>query len=164
MAVQVDLLGEETVQMTSPETSGAPAYTNNQDLLRDMFGSSDIQSPASIVPQRSNVDDILGLFGSTAPAASTVTSSPPANDQFNLFTNKTTAPAPTTTAQTHAASSAYDKNGLKITLTPQTNAARPGMVNILARFHASTTAPVTGLNFQAAVPKVSQEECFYTMF
>jgi AP-1 complex subunit gamma-1 len=43
---------------------------------------------------------------------------------------------------------------LKITLTPQTSAARPGLVNILARFQVSGANPANGVNFQAAVPKV----------
>ena len=46
----------------------------------------------------------------------------------------------------------YEKNGLKITLTPTTNPARPEIVNITARFTA-TGANVSGVNFQAAVPK-----------
>jgi hypothetical protein len=49
---------------------------------------------------------------------------------------------------------------LKVTLTPQTSAARPGVVNILARFQVSGTNPAIALNFQAAVPKVVSEWCF----
>ena len=51
---------------------------------------------------------------------------------------------------------AYEKNELKITLTPQTSAQRPGVVNILARFQVMGSVPVQGLAFQAAVPKVSE--------
>jgi AP-1 complex subunit gamma-1 len=54
-----------------------------------------------------------------------------------------------------AAYSAYEKNGLKITLTPQTNPAKPGYINILARFQVMGASAANGLSFQAAVPKVS---------
>ena len=49
---------------------------------------------------------------------------------------------------------AYDKNELRISLTPQTSAQKPGVVNILARFQVTGSTPATGINFQAAVPKV----------
>jgi len=42
---------------------------------------------------------------------------------------------------------------MNITFVPQVNAAHPGMVIILARFTAADET-VSGLNFQAAVPKV----------
>lgn len=51
---------------------------------------------------------------------------------------------------------AYEKNGLKITLTPKTAPSPNGqqtMVQILARFTASET--VEGVGFQVAVPRVS---------
>lgn len=48
---------------------------------------------------------------------------------------------------------AYDKNGLKITLTPKVSPAQPGVVQILARF--TSTQSVDSVNFQVAVPKVS---------
>jgi len=51
---------------------------------------------------------------------------------------------------------AYAKNELKITLTPQTSASRPGVVNIMARFQVTGSNAASGLNFQAAVPKVNR--------
>jgi AP-1 complex subunit gamma-1 len=54
---------------------------------------------------------------------------------------------------------AYEKNGLRITLTPQTSPTRPGVVMILARFQVTGGEAVTGLSFQAAVPKVCLPFC-----
>jgi len=45
---------------------------------------------------------------------------------------------------------------MKITLTPQVSAAKPGVVNILARFQVSGGNAATAMNFQAAVPRTQQ--------
>ena len=50
---------------------------------------------------------------------------------------------------------AYDKNDLVISLTPQRSTTQPGVVDILARFQVKGSTAVNGLNFQVAVPKVS---------
>jgi AP-1 complex subunit gamma-1 len=63
--------------------------------------------------------------------------------------------APPTATARFPSYTAYDKNELKITLTPQTSAAKPGIVLILARFQVTGSNEATSLNFQAAVPKVS---------
>lgn len=49
---------------------------------------------------------------------------------------------------------AYEKNELKVTLTPQTNPNKPGIVNVLARFQVTGQNLASGLSFQVAVPKV----------
>ncbi|KAG1829523.1 Coatomer/clathrin adaptor appendage, Ig-like subdomain-containing protein, partial [Suillus subalutaceus] len=115
-------------------------------------------------PQKSSVQDILGLFDSSpspalsAPAPSSTTSafatfSPQPQSQAppQPSPQQQHPPAPRLTSYT-----AYDKQELKITLTPQTSAARPGVVNIMARFQVSGSNAATGLNFQAAVPKSQQ--------
>ena len=75
---------------------------------------------------------------------------------------QTAAPAPVPTAVATAQPpapqqiqeySAYEKNGLQITLRPRVSAARPGLVLVTARFEATGLAAITGINFQAAVPK-----------
>jgi len=48
---------------------------------------------------------------------------------------------------------AYEKNGLKVSLGPQVSATRAGVVLVNARFEATAAAAVTGINFQAALPK-----------
>jgi AP-1 complex subunit gamma-1 len=80
----------------------------------------------------------------TAPAPSPSTSSAPS----------AAAPASQPAKPQLQSYTAYEKNGLKITLTPKVNPAQQGMVQILARFTA-TGDGVRNVNFQAAVPKVS---------
>lgn len=152
-----------------PVVNGQATH-NNQDLLAEIFGSSPAapsptpgRTPSiSSQPQKSSVQDILGLFDSSpspspaspAPAPSTAafaTFSPQPQSQAppRASPQQQHPPAPRLTSYT-----AYEKQELKITLTPQTSAARPGVVNIMARFQVSGSNTATGLNFQAAVPKV----------
>jgi len=58
------------------------------------------------------------------------------------------------TAPRLTAYTAYEKNDLKITLTPQTSVAKPGIVMVLAKFTVQNSSGASGINFQAAVPKV----------
>jgi AP-1 complex subunit gamma-1 len=157
--------------------NGQPTGTvqSNQDLLAEIFGPSTSISSAPATassppsqPQRSKVDDILNLFGtsggnnlSSAPATPHPSVVPPSytSPPSSLFTptqaQSQSPPTPAVAAQPRLTSyTAYDKNDIKITLTPQTSAARPGVVMILARFQVSGSEPATGLSFQAAVPKV----------
>ncbi|KAI0821603.1 gamma-adaptin [Irpex lacteus] len=166
-----NLLGDDIV--TSPTTNGAAgaaaALQNNQDLLAEIFGSSApassaLTAAASPPPaQKSTVDDILGLFGNSAPAAAaspapaiatSPVTQPSASSAFAL--PQTQSPPPQPAPPKLTAYPAYDKNELRISLTPQTNPQRPGVVNILARFQVTGSTPVTGLTFQAAVPKSQQ--------
>ena len=139
---------------------------SNQDLLAEIFGSSSTPSaPSPAAPaqsQKSTVQDILGLFDSpAAPSTSTPVQTqapvlPVSNggaSAFSLPQAQTPPPQPAQPAQPRlTAYPAYDKNELRITLTPQV--PKPGVVNILARFQVTGNTPATGLNFQAAVPKV----------
>lgn len=143
---------------------------SNQDILAEIFGSSSetsTTSPPPAQPQKSSVDDILGLFGSSSTPAAAVPQTPSALPSYpatpataipSSFHAAAAVPATpaTPSAPRHTAYTAYEKNGLKITLTPQTSAAKPGYVVIQARFQATTSSPVTGITFQAAVPKVRQ--------
>ena len=166
----MDLLGDDAATVTSPTVSiPQNSAKSNQSLLEEIFGpgpSASAQSPASPAtqPQKSSVNDILGLFDST-PAAPAASASPPLVDSSpaSLFSpTPATQPKPTPAPQPAAPNTtpklqsyaAYDKNELRISLTPQTSALRPGVVNILARFQVTGSTPAAGLNFQAAVPKV----------
>jgi AP-1 complex subunit gamma-1 len=134
----------------------------------EIFGSSSPTpaAPATApAPQKSAVDDILSLFGNSSsptPAAAAAPSQPPAMARGSLFDlgdisspAPTPAPAPAPAPKPQLTSyTAYEKNDLKITLTPQTNPTKPGLVLILARFQVSGITPATGISFQAAVPKV----------
>ncbi|KAG8884936.1 clathrin associated protein complex large subunit [Tulasnella sp. 331] len=156
-------------------THPATAPQNTQDLLADIFGSSS-ETAASPTPQtqassKSSVNDILGLFGSTSTPPN-VTQSQSQQTQPTLFSTspttisnpmmllgQTAATTPQTAVEARPAAQSYmafDKNGLRIVLTPQVSASRPGIVNIMARFQVSGSDTATNVNFQAAVPRTQQ--------
>ncbi|KAG1878591.1 adaptin N terminal region-domain-containing protein [Suillus tomentosus] len=165
-----DLLGDEVAPPT-PIVNGQATH-NNHDLLAEIFGSSPAapspthgRTPSiSPQPQKSSVQDILGLFDSSPSPVSPAPAPSPATSAFATFSPQSQSQAPPRPSpqQQHPPAprltsyTAYDKQELKITLTPQTSAARPGVVNIMARFQVSGSNAATGLNFQAAVPKSQQ--------
>ena len=164
-------MGDESSSPTTAAPPSAAQQQTTQDLLADIFGSSDASStpaPTSPTAPSSNVNDIMSLFGSTSlspqptgyssPPASTST---PSNDLFSTLASTPAAPAPAPApAPTPSAPQpheAYNGNGLKITLTPIRDSNNRSVVNILAKF--TSTQPVQSVNFQAAVPKV---RCFFS--
>ncbi|KNZ74565.1 AP-1 complex subunit gamma-1 [Termitomyces sp. J132] len=154
-----DLLGDD---VASTSVSEASSVQRNQDLLADIFGtSSTTPATASPAPSRqATIDNILDLFGSSTTITPSSSTSPPpptaapAPSAFTLV--QTQSPPPQPPAPKLTAYTAYEKNELKITLTPQTNAAKPGVVMILARFQVTGGNAASGINFQAAVPKSQQ--------
>jgi len=157
------LLGDELVQTPAGSGNNQPAVNtqSNHDLLAEIFGSSSsTPAPAPVSQRKAAVDDIMGLFGGpgvTSPAPQTPFPSavPPVTP--SVFTPAQAASPPTAPVppqQKLTSYPAYDKNDLKITLTPQTSPAKPGVVMILARFQVTGGEAATGLSFQAAVPKV----------
>ncbi|KAI3619637.1 ap-1 complex subunit gamma-1 [Moniliophthora roreri] len=167
-----DLIGLDDSISTS--SANGLATQGSQDLLNEIFstttpstssgGGGAAPAPKS---QQSTIDDILGLFGTpsnTAPASAppppgfNSASSPPPTDPVSAFSlPQSKSPAPQVpTAPKLTPYTAYEKNNLKITLTPQTSAAKPGVVMILARFQVTGSSAATGLQFQAAVPKSQQ--------
>ncbi|OSD05519.1 Adaptor protein complex AP-1 gamma subunit [Trametes coccinea BRFM310] len=171
-----DLLGDDLT--STPATNGQPAVPATQDLLAEIFGNSapsasaSTASPAPAPAQRNIAQDILGLFDTpSAPAAAPATAAqPPFGAQSSLFgaaapatvsppvPQATSPPIPSVAPAAPAPTgyTAYDKNELRVTLTPQTSPTRPGLVRILAHFTATGSNPLSGLNFQAAVPKSQQ--------
>lgn len=168
----LDLMGDEmpASPSTSSQPAGAASALSNHDLLADIFGTGSAMpsSSSSAAPSqapRSAVDDIMGLFGSTDSAAASAPPSNPNSTAADLFSSHlstpapapASAPAPAAPASTGPqAYSAYDKNGLKITLTPRASPTQPGVIQILARFNATSGTPIEGVNFQAAVPRTQQ--------
>jgi AP-1 complex subunit gamma-1 len=151
-SVEADLLGDEA-SPTSP--TPVVAQRNAQDLLADIFAAGSTTATSPSATHRSTVDDILGLFNTPTPSAPSHPPIAEAPSQPSLFSlPQTQTPPPPPAAPRLMPYTAYDKNELKITLTPQVNPTKPGVVMILARFQVSGSNPVTGLNFQAAVPKV----------
>lgn len=155
-------MGDEPASPSTPSSaSTAPASTVTHDLLADIFGSSSISTPAPTPPTaptgapRSAVDDIMGLFGpstTTTPAAAPIRSQMPATVAPSPQPQPRAAPSaqPAMTAYT-----AYEKNGLKITLTPRASPTQAGVIQILAKFTSYEGSVVKNVNFQAAVPRVS---------
>lgn len=168
---QGDLIGDE---VTTPAIAQPVISKSNKDLLLEIFGdSSTSNGPVSARPpqpsQKNAVDDIMSLFGSSsivpasAPAAApppSYVSTPPAPSAFSMPQSQLQPQSPALSSVPPAAPprmtayTAYEKNELKVTLTPQTSPAKPGVVIILARFQAMGGNEVAALNFQAAVPKV----------
>ena len=162
--VKSDLLADEASPLQMPANGPTTNTQTNQDLLAEIFGSSTpstVAPPSSAAPApRSTVDDILGLFGSStstsaAPAPTPVTASTPSAFSFSQTQSSPPPPTPSqaTPASRLTAYTAYDQNGLKVTLTPQASPAKPGIVMIQARFQVTGGSPASGINFQAAVPK-----------
>ncbi|KAI0820784.1 Adaptor protein complex AP-1 gamma subunit [Trametes gibbosa] len=163
-----DLLGDDLA--STPATNGQPAVPATQDLLAEIFGSSAPATTGTSAPapaQRNIAQDILGLFDS--PSAPAQAQAPAyAAAQSSLFGGAAPAatasppvpqaasPPPAAAAPAATGYTAYDKNELRVTLTPQTSPTRPGLVRILAHFVATGANALSGLNFQAAVPKSQQ--------
>lgn len=173
----VDLMGDEGA--TVDASAATPASSQNtHDLLADIFGDSGPASAPATTPKASNpVNDIMSLFGNSSSASSAPS---PLNDLSSLgngldsmaSAQKAPSVSPVSTGPSAASSAtavaaapqkpsmqsypAYDKNGLNITLTPRVNPNSPGMVQILAKFTASGSQSIEGVNFQAAVPKTQQ--------
>lgn len=161
-------MGASSSNVTSP-TSSQPAQKSTNDIM-DLFGSSSSNSAAggsgmgmaglggmsSQNPPPTNgsgLDSLnsglqgLDIFGGGSGSSSTST---PAPTQAQVSTPA--APVASTSPQSYTA---YDQKGLKISLSPAISPARPDVVNITARFECTGMDSVQGVNFQAAVPKVS---------
>ncbi|KAG9309518.1 adaptin N terminal region-domain-containing protein [Chiua virens] len=173
-----DLIGDDITSPT-PQFNGQTVQ-DSQDLLAEIFGTgapsntstSASPQPASSIlpqPQKSSIQDILGLFDASPSPTSPLSAPSPSASPLALSLPQTQVQPPVQTqtppppAQQQPSTiprltsyTAYEKNELKITLTPQTSAARPGVINIMARFQVSGTNMATGLHFQAAVPKSQQ--------
>lgn len=143
--------------MSISNTSSHVPAQNNQDLLAEIFGNGTPSTQSPVAP-KSSVNDILGLFGSSELSSSSPApsfASPPTQTSAFSPVQAQSPPQPSAPAQSRLTSyTAYEKNEMKITLTPQTSAAKPGVVNILARFQVSGGNAATAMNFQAAVPRV----------
>ncbi|ORY34120.1 putative gamma-adaptin [Naematelia encephala] len=160
----VDLIGDDSTPI-SATTNGATSGPSTQDLLADIFGTSNDTAPnpaPTAAAPRNAAADIMSLFDTSSPAPSAAQAAP-SQSAGNLFDVTTNAPAPASTPVPAAPQAArqqlqsypaYDKHGLKITLTPKVSPTQPGVVQILARFTASEK--VEGINFQIAVPKTQQ--------
>ena len=165
LSLKADLLVDDLSAPSEPVVAVPGGHKTNEDLLAEIFGGSTATSspatptPAS-QPQKSTANDILSLFDSPAPsappqAARTTTTTSSLFDLASSVTPSAPPPKPTAAAPKLPSYTAYDKNDLVISLTPQRSTTQPGVVDILARFQVKGNAVATNLNFQVAVPKVS---------
>lgn len=157
----------------SPEASGpsAPQGQTTQDLLADIFGTSDDSPSPSLspsgAPPKSSVNDILGLFDSSSISAASpkgsyttppphLPPSPAPNAMGDLFSAISSTPGVVSPPipQAPQEHEVYSQHGLRITLTGVRDAANPLVANILAKFSAAQ--PTAGVSFQAAVPKAQR--------
>ncbi|KAK9479998.1 adaptin N terminal region-domain-containing protein [Lipomyces japonicus] len=110
-------------------------------LLGDVFSNGNgneagqVAAPAEVTNK--GVNDIVGLLGATPSASS--------------------APSNISSGPTYTA---YEQNGLKLTLSPIRDGSTPeGVVNIVAKFtNTNHSGTVSAINFQVAVPKTQKVE------
>lgn len=156
-------MGDDTSTIATPSTS---TKQSTQDLLADIFGSSNEESISSVALSSSNsvvsagkssVNDILGLFDSASISSSPVAHQISTSSSGSLFDSAPiSAPSPpiVTQAKSYVA---YESNGLKITLEPKKDPNRDNVLNVLVRFEAVGLAAgerFEEVGFMAAVPKV----------
>ncbi len=170
---KADLLGDDVPSASEHAVSVPGGQKTNEDLLAEIFGGSNTMSPpaptSASQPQRTTANDILSLFDSPPPSASTQATSPATASLFSLTSNVAPAPAaaappPKPAAPKLQSYTAYNKNDLMVSLTPQRSATQKGVVDILAGFQVTGSSPVTGINFQVAVPKVSMRGAHSEIF
>ncbi|WVQ72600.1 hypothetical protein IAR50_002158 [Cryptococcus sp. DSM 104548] len=169
----VDLIGDDS----APNTAGvaAPTGPSTQDLLADIFGSSsEVASPGAATTgqaPKSAANDIMSLFDASPASPPVSAPNGGGGSLFDLVSPSSTpappsAPSPIPAKAPAAAPAppkaqlesypAYDKNALKITLTPKVSPTQPGVVQVLARFTASGGEVIENVNLQVAVPKTQQ--------
>ncbi|CAO1619637.1 unnamed protein product [Sympodiomycopsis kandeliae] len=153
---------------------------NTHDLLADIFGgggetpstsgtTSSSSKPTTTTTTSAN--DILDLFGNASVSESSSSTAAPSSSSsglgdLDIFGSSSTpsnvtsptpsaakpSPSPSSSSSAIRPYTAYEKHGLKITLTPRPNPSRPEIINILAEFHSSGPT-ITDVSLQAAVPK-----------
>jgi AP-1 complex subunit gamma-1 len=154
---------EELLDLMNPAPSTGPntGGGGSMDLLNDIFGGSDPlgAAPASAASppsgqQKSSMSDILGLFGSGAPAATAPPSQPSSSVRIGgLLDGLSSAQAPAPVAPSGPpAIMVYNKNNLQVAL--QLQRQPDGTVFIRTRLsNPSFTDTLDEIQLQAAAPK-----------
>lgn len=130
----VDIMGEEAGGAASVPSAGVAG--NAHDLLADIFGTGSPapEAAAGTQPEKSSVNDIMGLFGQQSQQS----------EQSAAEVANPTEPTGYT---------AYDANGLLIILTPSVDTSKGNIINIKATFTCTGLVECENVSFQAAVPK-----------
>lgn len=179
----LDLLGDDISSDAGTGSSsvngGAPSSSaqQTQDLLADIFGSgpsapSSSTSSAPAPAPTSAHADIMSLFGGASSTPSAAPAPAPSSTMSGLdslsFNSQPSAPPPKRAAPQAPAPptafTAYDKHGLRVTLTPRASPTQAGVIQILAKFTATEGQTIEGVNFQAAVPRVRLSSLLLSSF
>lgn len=132
----------------------APTTQPTHELLADIFGDAPAATPSAApratpggAAPKASTSDILGLFDAPAPTPQTpsVASATHALDELDLLGGGAPAAAP---AAAPPEQEAYHQHGVRIAFRVT---LKSDEVHLQAHFTAQ--APVSGLSFQAAVPK-----------
>lgn len=137
----------------------APAPPSEMDLLGDILGGSPAPAPAmpamggapAAPPPAAGGMDLLDLLGGGGPPAAAA--APPV-DAMAMLGMGGAAPAPPPAAPgSFPPFQAWNKNGLQIEFACTKDASNPSVTAIEASFTSAQPTPLTGFNFQVAVPK-----------
>ena len=157
----LDEIFGSSAETTSPQTPAPPAPTSPppkpRNPIDDILGLFPDSTPTPSPNQTNTGEPALAGFGGGLTSPTYGIGSPIATSvpQSALPLPQTQSPPQQLPQQQKlTAYTAYEKNELKVALTPQTSPNRPGVVNILARFQVIGQNAVSGLSFQVAVPKV----------
>ncbi|CAG8553257.1 5789_t:CDS:10 [Funneliformis caledonium] len=133
--------------------NAGPTTTSN--LIQNTPASNPLDSLISTTspPTSSSTNDIMNIFGSSTNQIA------PAQDiqSENPLNNIATSPASSSIGTNASEFIAYNKNGLKINLSPFKDQSNPNILNINVTFHNDGVgSTVQNLLFQAAVPKTQR--------
>jgi AP-1 complex subunit gamma-1 len=125
---------------------------NNSDLLADILGGGHSSVSSTPVPQQSNMNSIMDLFGSSG---SSQPATVPQSTSADLFSTMSSPPPTQATPVAAPGHPCYKKNDLNVTLQLQRNSE--GIILITARFsNTSLSQPKMNVGLQAAVPKTQK--------
>ncbi|KAI2608476.1 Adaptor protein complex AP-1 gamma subunit [Hypoxylon fragiforme] len=142
----LDLMGDAT---TTPLASPTNGSQSNTDLLADILGGSATSPSPATSPslQQNSTTSIMDLFSQSSSAPS----SAPGISNLDALSSLGSPPQQTTAVPQPSGIPCYDANGLNVTLQLQRNAE--GAVQVLGRFRNTSSAPLSNVGLQAAVPK-----------
>ena len=143
----LDLVGGASAP-SSNFSNNVNGSRNNASLLEDILGDTSTSPPPS-QPNRSNAQDIMGLFDSQQPSngVKSPVSQKPSSGLDDLLESRNQH-QPSSTSQAHQV---YSKNDLNLAIQVQRSG---GTAQLLARFrNDSNFDRFTGVGLQAAVPK-----------
>ncbi|KAJ1967848.1 clathrin associated protein complex large subunit [Dispira parvispora] len=154
-----------------PSGSGAPAGSGTVDLLADLFGDTSVSSP-SVTPAQNLTSpqpaqsttaagDLLGLLGSGERDVQPSSTSSPLGDLLggggsggNVIGSLSPSLGASSTTDLETAYEAYNKQGLRITLTPSKDTQKAQTVRIQVAFTNQTSdVTLNDLLLLVAVPK-----------